>query len=99
MSQSATPVHAVDQDEDVAAAGGLSDRDQRRYGAAKCSMRGYHNRLPKPDSFVLVLTCSNGKVGFVGPLRTEEIVRSWHDALWPDDDLPWSVEPMAAPHA
>ena len=43
---------------------------------AACSMCGYHNRLPKPDSFVLVLTCSNGKVGFVGPFRTEEIARS-----------------------
>ena len=65
---------------------GLRDRDQRRYGAAARSMCGYHNRPPNPDN-LLVLACSNGKVRFVGPFRTEEIARSWHDELRPDDDF------------
>ena len=97
MSRSATPVHVVDQDEDVAAAAWLRDRDQRRYG------RVLDVRLPQPPAEARQLRAGaeflNGKVGFVGPFRTEEIARSWHNELWPYDDLPWSVEPMAAPHA
>jgi len=74
MSQSATPVHVADQDEDVAAAAWLRDRDQRRYG------RVLDVRLPQPPAEALQLRAGaeflNGKVGFVGPFRTEEIARS-----------------------
>ena len=96
MSQSDKPVHAVNQDEDTAANARLRDRNQRDYGP-QCPMCGFHARLAKPDNFVLVLTRPDGKDDFVGPFRTEKAARSWHYELWPDDDLPWSVEPMPAP--
>jgi hypothetical protein len=57
--------------------------------------------LEPRSAFILVLADPEDPhhvaAHYVGPFLDEASAAAWHDELWPDDHLPWSVAKLSCP--